>query len=137
MRISYWSSDVCSSDLDAGHDDGAYLARSKPGRSADPVRNAPPIGKTVPQARQTIAELLPCATAQEAKRQKPQRGDRRYRQAPGKAITSHRSEEHTSELQSLMRSSYAVFCLKKKKPPHLYIQHIINKRQTLNTSNHQ
>src|SRR3546814_19367518 len=64
MRISDWSSDVCSSDL-------------------------PPIGKTVPPARQTIAELLPCATAQEAKRQKPQRGDRRYRQAPGKAITSH------------------------------------------------
>src|SRR3546814_3745304 len=27
---------------------------------------------------------------------------------------SHRSEEHTSELQSLMRNSYAVFCLKKK-----------------------
>src|SRR3546814_2016792 len=34
----------------------------------------------------------------------------------------YRSEEHTSELQSLMRSSYAVFCLKKKKtkPPHLH-----------------
>src|SRR3546814_1696721 len=30
-------------------------------------------------------------------------------------IDSHRSEEHTSELQSLMRNSYAVFCLKKKK----------------------
>src|SRR3546814_10002214 len=30
-----------------------------------------------------------------------------------------RSEEHTSELQSLMRISYAVFCLKKKKPKHL------------------
>src|SRR3546814_3981530 len=29
-----------------------------------------------------------------------------------------RSEEHTSELQSLMRISYAVFCLKKKKKPH-------------------
>src|SRR3546814_6913309 len=29
-----------------------------------------------------------------------------------------RSEEHTSELQSLMRISYAVFCLKKKKPQH-------------------
>src|SRR3546814_6516907 len=29
-----------------------------------------------------------------------------------------RSEEHTSELQSLMRISYAVFCLKKKKEPH-------------------
>src|SRR3546814_5807936 len=32
-------------------------------------------------------------------------------------IRSKRSEEHTSELQSLMRISYAVFCLKKKKPP--------------------
>src|SRR3546814_8642125 len=33
-----------------------------------------------------------------------------------------RSEEHTSELQSLMRISYAVFCLKKKKNTHTYIQ---------------
>src|SRR3546814_9565113 len=32
--------------------------------------------------------------------------------------TLNRSEEHTSELQSLMRSSYAVFCLKNKKPEH-------------------
>src|SRR3546814_1114626 len=31
----------------------------------------------------------------------------------------HRSEEHTSELQSLMRISYAVFCLKKKTPTHV------------------
>src|SRR3546814_1034016 len=35
---------------------------------------------------------------------------------PGKA--DRRSEEHTSELQSLMRISYAVFCLKKKNTPH-------------------
>src|SRR3546814_9263424 len=38
----------------------------------------------------------------------------------------HRSEEHTSELQSLMRNSYAVFCLKKKKnhtnPTHIHTQ---------------
>src|SRR3546814_6762206 len=34
-----------------------------------------------------------------------------------------RSEEHTSELQSLMRNSYAVFCLKKKKREHLYVLH--------------
>src|SRR3546814_7936513 len=33
----------------------------------------------------------------------------------GTALTAFRSEEHTSELQSLMRISYAVFCLKKKK----------------------
>src|SRR3546814_1330316 len=32
------------------------------------------------------------------------------------SLMSMRSEEHTSELQSLMRISYAVFCLKKKKP---------------------
>src|SRR3546814_5577894 len=39
----------------------------------------------------------------------------------------HRSEEHTSELQSLMRISYAVFCLKKKKKTHIYTtsQHIL------------
>src|SRR3546814_6268641 len=34
------------------------------------------------------------------------------------ALPAKRSEEHTSELQSLMRISYAVFCLKKKKQPH-------------------
>src|SRR3546814_10246073 len=38
-----------------------------------------------------------------------------------------RSEEHTSELQSLMRISYAVFCLKKKRPTtHKYKKHTIN-----------
>src|SRR3546814_1653250 len=38
-----------------------------------------------------------------------------------KPMVSSRSEEHTSELQSLMRISYAVFCLKKKKQPASYI----------------
>src|SRR3546814_10488697 len=42
--------------------------------------------------------------------------DRQRGGAAGAAVLGrHRSEEHTSELQSLMRSSYAVFCLKKKK----------------------
>src|SRR3546814_15738216 len=36
---------------------------------------------------------------------------------------SHRSEEHTSELQSLMRISYAVFCLKKKSYGHCHRQY--------------
>src|SRR3546814_3228716 len=36
--------------------------------------------------------------------------------------TTARSEEHTSELQSLMRISYAVFCLKQKKTNHQYLQ---------------
>src|SRR3546814_2593463 len=38
---------------------------------------------------------------------------------------AHRSEEHTSELQSLMRNSYAVFCLKKKKKTHTYLDIIL------------
>src|SRR3546814_2697271 len=40
-----------------------------------------------------------------------------------------RSEEHTSELQSLMRISYAVFCLKKK--THLHIIHLLNSNHPL------
>src|SRR3546814_5570929 len=51
----------------------------------------------------------------------------KYASTRGEIIVKHekghvenrvRSEEHTSELQSLMRISYAVFCLKKKKPHH-------------------
>src|SRR3546814_10908218 len=53
----------------------------------------------------------------------PDRGHRRYDvrliAAVGNHIMGPRSEEHTSELQSLMRISYAVFCLKKKnQKPH-------------------
>src|SRR3546814_8930702 len=44
-----------------------------------------------------------------------------------------RSEEHTSELQSLMRISYAVFCLKKNKKINNYIQDIIRRPQNTNT----
>src|SRR3546814_6568445 len=40
----------------------------------------------------------------------------------GYVNANYRSEEHTSELQSLMRISYAVFCLKKK--THIFIDHI-------------
>src|SRR3546814_10010052 len=53
----------------------------------------------------------------------------------GSMALGTRSEEHTSELQSLMRISYAVFCLKKKKPQHhrkKYNDHI----QIKNTSNY-
>src|SRR3546814_2164559 len=47
------------------------------------------------------------------------RGRQGYPQEPGKP-SDGRSEEHTSELQSLMRISYAVFCLKKKNHYHQY-----------------
>src|SRR3546814_1607713 len=89
MRISDWSSDVCSSDLGAAdhprqRDDQADAGRRHTGADHD--------------------------------------RDRAVRRASGRTFLSRhlsfpeghqRSEEHTSELQSLMRISYAVFCLKK------------------------
>src|SRR3546814_8117196 len=58
---------------------------------------------TASQMSDECAEMMKAATSQ---------GDK-----PCKGLTLDRSEEHTSELQSLMRISYAVFCLKKKKRP--------------------
>src|SRR3546814_6823933 len=52
-----------------------------------------------------------------------QRHGRRVQEAVGEGVGEEvRSEEHTSELQSLMRISYAVFCLKKKKKNSKYTQ---------------
>src|SRR3546814_8377918 len=51
----------------------------------------------------------------------------------GPTILSIRSEEHTSELQSLMRISYAVFCLKKKKLTNEKIQGKHTKNKEINT----
>src|SRR3546814_7625459 len=93
MRISDWSSDVCSSDLDdvddAGDGVGAIDRRGATGDDLDPV------DEIARDRRQTDAVA-----------------DRRIGHG---APSVDRSEEHTSELQSLMRISYAVFCLKKKK----------------------
>src|SRR3546814_3102119 len=52
---------------------------------------------------------------------------RGHDQAAEHDADDQRSEEHTSELQSLMRISYAVFCLKKKTPPHtpFNVSHLI------------
>src|SRR3546814_7561745 len=53
---------------------------------------------------------------------------------PGCQDLAGRSEEHTSELQSLMRSSYAVFCLKKKKNRKYLLQHNIQKKTQYKTN---
>src|SRR3546814_3754448 len=110
MRISDWSSDVCSSDLLVGWDNDfvaeLLLARAKT-YARDPCRGPHTVTKhLLGRPRQTVKRLRQVA---------------RYfcpRLALGLrwALTSRetRSEEHTSELQSLMRISYAVFCLKKK-----------------------
>src|SRR3546814_5283208 len=94
MRISDWSSDVCSSDLLHILRQQASAAIMDPGaideergviKGEERLRNSPAAIVGVKQLEILAAgTLLP------------------------------RSEEHTSELQSLMRISYAVFCLKKK-----------------------
>src|SRR3546814_8245267 len=58
----------------------------------------------------------------------PGRDKRSWRKWKHWRIRNGRSEEHTSELQSLMRISYAVFCLKKKKNNTLHKQHHIEKK---------
>src|SRR3546814_1616592 len=50
------------------------------------------------------------------------RGPSRDRTAAARSLEQTRSEEHTSELQSLMRISYAVFCLKKKITKHIILR---------------
>src|SRR3546814_7641844 len=96
MRISDWSSDVCSSDLkESGAKDrfaiGVAVADSPLGPWRDAHPAGPIISQRVPQANE-IQNIDPTVL-----------------------VDDDRSEEHTSELQSLMRNSYAVFCLKKKK----------------------
>src|SRR3546814_3616813 len=123
MRISDWSSDVCSSDLEA--DDALaealhrLLARSSSTLVAVQLDDA--LGAVEQQNLPGTVDEHP-------------NWRRRYRVAvealaahpglralaallgpPDRANPSPRSEEHTSELQSLMRISYAVFCLTKKK----------------------
>src|SRR3546814_532826 len=68
------------------------------------------MGSTAAAAGWGTADLLarPAMPASCGKRRRPERGDLAEPAAS-------RSEEHTSELQSLMRNSYAVFCLKKQK----------------------
>src|SRR3546814_5122659 len=106
MRISDWSSDVCSSDLlleSAGNSFAALAARFWQDKiSAKPIGNDMLFTKRL-LGRATVDAL-------------PHRGVGDW----------WRSEEHTSELQSLMRISYAVFCLKKKTCTYVTYEHIKN-----------
>src|SRR3546814_2655254 len=114
MRISDWSSDVCSSDLKintapAGSDAVQFgwvrehlrvLSANTPTEAIGEYGRMQRAGKLSDAQRYGLAyaHLLAGHGAEAAKELAPLR-----------------SEEHTSELQSLMRISYAVFCLKKKK----------------------
>src|SRR3546814_5488288 len=112
MRISDWSSDVCSSDLKAAaklslpsahgtfspHPPGQHQHQRKnegAGHAEEPKQE---VGDPCPRCTHHIGDA---ATRH------------RIHRWIGRLI-AQRSEEHTSELQSLMRISYAVFCLKTK-----------------------
>src|SRR3546814_10482108 len=121
MRISDWSSDVCSSDLidderaapclDDWLDQRLNAAHRRKEAGIDPM------------PRQYFAQMFVDSyhggrVGRGAKfTSNPSSRERvTGRVIPPMTLNAHcRSEEHTSELQSLMRISYAVFCLKKKK----------------------
>src|SRR3546814_2534734 len=127
MSISDWSSDVCSSDLLEGFVEWRYTARADVDRATAVVFTV--TGRCVDHQdfidRDAARELVADQCSLEfdtAKRRDQQQFDaidrsRVVHRAPRQRRAGHRSEEHTSELQSLMRISYAVFCLKKKKHP--------------------
>src|SRR3546814_5719385 len=95
MRISDWSSDVCSSDLQFN----AVNAQRKRGIAITPVKFGISFNKTEYNQAGALVHIYTDGSVQ---------------LNHGGTEMGQRSEEHTSELQSLMRISYAVFCLKKK-----------------------
>src|SRR3546814_3004449 len=122
MRISDWSSDVCSSDLFGGGGGGycrtcsAVRADSLSGIACRRDGEWRLRMTSAPEGRQADAADYRMAGADDLIMQSAQtmmRGDPLDSAAEQRARAG-RSEEHTSELQSLMRTSYAVFCLKKK-----------------------
>src|SRR3546814_8648967 len=125
MRISDWSSDVCSSDLACARRAGRasslspayWSARHCSGRVIAMSDVVPELHSTLtcPHCGHQATETMPTNACQFfydcrgcGAVLKPKQGDCCVFCSYG------RSEEHTSELQSLMRISYAVFCLKKK-----------------------
>src|SRR3546814_10713421 len=108
MRISDWSSDVCSSDLPKPYVPAATPPAIRP--VAQPYQ-APAYVPPPPVAPPAYGNAGTLATATHLL-DRP-RHDSGSSNAIVPAGTPVRSAEHTSELQSLMRISYAVFCLKK------------------------
>src|SRR3546814_3279590 len=124
MRISDWSSDVCSSDLASSQAwqrrrDGGYrscfrvpLAEMQHvDRHSGAQYRRQQIGDGHHEACGGQQPERPARPPVEARAVRVAREHHRLEVA----AEQQRSEEHTSELQSLMRISYAVFCLKKKK----------------------
>src|SRR3546814_7174123 len=121
MRISDWSSDVCSSDLGKAT---AFVGRLRRALALATLRHQTPdlvILDEFQRYRQILDEkdqdpLLKALLGSDGAATGP--AVLLLSATPYRLLSTRwdeRSEEHTSELQSLMRISYAVFCLKKKK----------------------
>src|SRR3546814_8122925 len=122
MRISDWSSDVCSSDLpdcdiSLLKNEGAASVKEKFGDKVTGVKT--PFLSAWEKGHEGVVPEGTVLIRTKSK-QKPgllnaqgQNVDDESETYPGRWCFVTRSEEHTSELQSLMRSSYAVFCLNK------------------------
>src|SRR3546814_9783344 len=116
MRISDWSSDVCSSDLvEATPPDGSLRRKARRGRSPDLRRVVHAGDGTAGRVGGSRERGVPFDCNRRRARDRPAARHRARAGLAGKRFLEQRSEEHTSELQSLMRISYAVFCLTKKK----------------------
>src|SRR3546814_1817703 len=134
MRISDWSSDVCSSDLvgvaavPAAHGAGGerQFGVHHHARGIEELRDAQAVaaaacadgGVEGEQARLQLRQRVFAYRAAVLRREQHRLGGRVVDRLHGRHAVAElerglRSEEHTSELQSLMRISYAVFCLKK------------------------
>src|SRR3546814_8509875 len=109
MRISDWSSDVCSSDL--------HIAPHHVGHVRAPLDDVVGGRRGYRRLFDRLRRLFLVARCQR-QHETGNKQDLQYASRDVRGEVFHgapRSEEHTSELQSLMRISYAVFCLKKKK----------------------
>src|SRR3546814_6141901 len=119
MRISDWSSDVCSSDLQHAAQQLDVLGKARVGgfellHLAHRVHD-----RGVVAAAELAADFGQRAGGELLGEVHGDLARAGHRAGPARRVhvgdaDVERSEEHTSEIQSLMRSSYAVFCLKKK-----------------------
>src|SRR3546814_8249658 len=108
MRISDWSSDVCSSDLLEKDEEVEQVARQKCAVQPQQLK----LEERVEMPAAPVEPGQDCV-AKHCKRQQRREQQHHRGQPVQHQYDPERSEEHTSELQSLMRISYAVFCLKK------------------------
>src|SRR3546814_9614492 len=116
MLISDWSSDVCSSDLTTWCSCPTAASTARRGGSWRRCGKAEPLHKICRFSASLDSEKTPASCLVRSRESpRPDGPGVTYRPSGRMSAGNRRSEEHTSELQSLMRISYAVLRLKKKK----------------------